>query len=177
MTRRFQRLQPEGRAMLQTLGAQGRACSLWDGELVLIAIGGRADTQAHVAPRQRTARLARDDPQHHLREPRGELRKALLACLRQDRSTRRPRSARQDRRGQISEVVSIHVRPPEVADRLMPGHWKDELLKVRATSPPWAYCWSARHVCWRACRTQPPSQPRPASPPSRIRSLHRCARR
>ncbi len=56
--------------------------------------------------------------------PKGELRKALLACLRQGRSTRRPRSAGQDRRGQIPEMVSIHVRPPEVADRLMPGHWE-----------------------------------------------------
>lgn len=56
--------------------------------------------------------------------PKGELRKALLACLCQDRSIRRPRSAGQDRRGQIPKMVSIHVRPPEVADRLMPGHWE-----------------------------------------------------
>lgn len=61
--------------------------------------------------------------------PKGELRKALLACLRQGRSTRRPRSAGQDRRGQIPEMVSIHVRPPEVDDRLMPGHWEGDLIK------------------------------------------------
>lgn len=61
--------------------------------------------------------------------PKGELRKTLLACLRQGRSTRRPRCAGQDRRGQIPEMVSIHVRPPEVADRLMPGHWKGDLIK------------------------------------------------
>ncbi|RAR71432.1 integrase-like protein [Paracidovorax anthurii] len=61
--------------------------------------------------------------------PKGELRKVLLACLRQGRSTRRPRSAGQDRRGQIPEMVSIHVRPPEVDDRLMPGHREGDLIK------------------------------------------------
>jgi len=56
--------------------------------------------------------------------PRGELRKPLIALLRQGKSTRRPRSAGNDRRGQIPEMVSIHVRPPEVQDRIMPGHWR-----------------------------------------------------
>jgi len=61
--------------------------------------------------------------------PKGELRKELIACLRQGKSTRRPRSAGEDRRGQIPEMVSIHVRPPEVNDRLMPGHWEGDLIK------------------------------------------------
>lgn len=61
--------------------------------------------------------------------PRGELRKSLIACLRQGRSSRRPRSAGTDRRGQIPEMVSIHVRPPEVNDRQMPGHWEGDLIK------------------------------------------------
>lgn len=61
--------------------------------------------------------------------PKGELRKELIACLRQGRSGRRPRSAGEDRRGQIPEMVSIHVRPPEVNDRLMPGHWEGDLIK------------------------------------------------
>ena len=56
--------------------------------------------------------------------PVGELRKELIICLRQGKTTRRPRSGGVDRRGQIPEMLSIHVRPPEVEDRLMPGHWE-----------------------------------------------------
>ena len=61
--------------------------------------------------------------------PKGELRKDLIACLRQGKSGRRPRSAGEDRRGQIPEMVSIHLRPPEVSDRVMPGHWEGDLIK------------------------------------------------
>ena len=62
-------------------------------------------------------------------QPRGELRKQLIACLRHGRSTRMPRSRGTDRRGQIPEMVSIHVRPPEVDDRVMPGHWEGDFIK------------------------------------------------
>ena len=61
--------------------------------------------------------------------PRGELRSELVACLRQGRSTRKPRSRGTDRRGKIPDMQSIHVRPPEVADRLIPGHWEGDLIK------------------------------------------------
>jgi IS30 family transposase len=62
-------------------------------------------------------------------QPRGELRRQLIACLRQGRGTRLPRTRGQDRRGQIPEMVSIHVRPPEVQDRVMPGHWEGDFIK------------------------------------------------
>ena len=45
-------------------------------------------------------------------QPRGELRRQLVACLRHGRSTRMPRKHGTDRRGQIPDMVSIHVRPP-----------------------------------------------------------------
>ncbi len=61
--------------------------------------------------------------------PRGELRRALVACLRQGRSTRKPRTRGEDRRGKIPDMQSIHVRPPEVQDRLIPGHWEGDLIK------------------------------------------------
>ena len=61
--------------------------------------------------------------------PRGELRKDLIGCLRQGRSTRKPRTRGADRRGQIPDMQSIHVRPPEIEDRLVPGHWEGDLIK------------------------------------------------
>ncbi|MBF7141031.1 MULTISPECIES: IS30 family transposase [Pseudomonas] len=66
--------------------------------------------------------------------PVGELRKELIICLRQGRNTRRPRSGGVDRRGQIPDLVSIHVRPPEVEDRLTPGHWEGDLIKGKANA-------------------------------------------
>ena len=62
-------------------------------------------------------------------QPRGELRRQLIACLRHGRSTRMPRTRGVDRRGQIPDMVSIHVRPPEVDDRIMPGHWEGDFIK------------------------------------------------
>jgi IS30 family transposase len=64
--------------------------------------------------------------------PRGELRKELIACLRQGHAGRRRRSQGTDRRGQIPDMVSLHVRPPEVEDRLVPGHWEGDLMKGAA---------------------------------------------
>ena len=61
--------------------------------------------------------------------PRGELRKELIACLRQSRKSRRPRARGEDRRGKIPNMVSIHDRPPEVDERLVPGHWEGDLIK------------------------------------------------
>lgn len=62
-------------------------------------------------------------------QPRGELRRQLIACLRQGRGTRLPRTRGTDRRGQIPEMVSIHLRPPEIEDRVMPGHWEGDFIK------------------------------------------------
>ena len=45
------------------------------------------------------------------------------------RAKRWPRSRGEDRRGQMADLLSIHVRPPEVADRQFPGHWEGDLIK------------------------------------------------
>lgn len=66
--------------------------------------------------------------------PVGELRKELIICLRQGKSSRRPRSGGVDRRGQIPDMVSIHVRPPEIEDRVIPGHWEGDLIKGKANA-------------------------------------------
>ena len=60
--------------------------------------------------------------------PRGELRKELIACLRRAQAKRMPRSRGQDRRGQLPEAVSIHLRPPEANERAYPGHWEGDLI-------------------------------------------------
>lgn len=62
-------------------------------------------------------------------QPRGELRKELVACLRMARAKRWPRSEGEDRRGHMADMLSIHVRPPEIEDRQFPGHWEGDLIK------------------------------------------------
>ena len=64
--------------------------------------------------------------------PKGELRKDLIASLRRAKSKRMPRSRGEDRRGQMPDLLSIHVRPPEVNDRAFPGHWEGDLIKGAA---------------------------------------------
>ena len=61
--------------------------------------------------------------------PRGELRRELIACLRWSRDKRRSKTRTPDVRGHIAEMQSIHLRPPEVADRLIPGHWEADMIK------------------------------------------------
>ena len=61
--------------------------------------------------------------------PRGELRRELIACLRWSRDKRRSKTRALDGRGHIAQMQSIHLRPPEVADRLIPGHWEADMIK------------------------------------------------
>jgi len=63
--------------------------------------------------------------------PRGELRRELLSQLRRHRKTRRPRSRGTDRRGQIPDMLGIEERPPEVAERTIPGHWEGDIILGR----------------------------------------------
>jgi IS30 family transposase len=61
--------------------------------------------------------------------PRGELKREMIACLRHHNQVRKPRSRGVDRRGLIKDMQSIHIRPPEVEDRIIPGHWEGDLIK------------------------------------------------
>jgi IS30 family transposase len=61
--------------------------------------------------------------------PRGELRTEIIGLLRQARRARKPRARGEDRRGQIPDMVSIHVRPPEIDERVVPGHWEGDTIK------------------------------------------------
>lgn len=69
-------------------------------------------------------------------QARGALKKELVAHLRRSNGVRRNRNARRLGlgRGQIVGAVSISERPPEVADRAVPGHWEGDLLAGNKTS-------------------------------------------
>ena len=63
--------------------------------------------------------------------PRGSLKKALVEGLRQKRKyrhTQRQKEQDEEMRGKIKDMLSIHERPKEVADRTIPGHWEGDLI-------------------------------------------------
>jgi IS30 family transposase len=59
---------------------------------------------------------------------RGALRRELAACLRTGRAVRKPARRAGARRTRITDMVLIAERPPEVADRAVPGHWEGDLI-------------------------------------------------
>jgi IS30 family transposase len=63
-------------------------------------------------------------------QARGVLKKELLRHLRSKRTIRRSKRAglNGDRRGQITDLVSISERPAAIEDRAVPGHWEGDLL-------------------------------------------------
>lgn len=101
------------------------------------------------SPRQISEWLRRTFPQHpELQvshetiyrslyiQSRNVLRKELLQELRRRRRVRVARTATRKRqgRGQIVDAIPISARPPEVADRAVPGHWEGDLIAGRHNS-------------------------------------------
>jgi IS30 family transposase len=60
--------------------------------------------------------------------PKGALKKELIRYLRQHKKLRKNRKRSTEQRGVIPDMISIDERPPEVADRSVPGHWEGDLL-------------------------------------------------
>lgn len=67
-------------------------------------------------------------------QARGGLKRELTGYLRTGRSQRKPRRRDGERRGRIPDMISISQRPPEVADRAVPGHWEGDLILGSKTS-------------------------------------------
>jgi IS30 family transposase len=98
--------------------------------------------RAHWSPQQIAARLIREypaDPEMRVShetiyktlfiQARGALRKELAACLRTGRAQRRPHlRTEQSGAGRLRNMILISDRPPEVADRAVPGHWEGDLI-------------------------------------------------
>ncbi|VVE85085.1 integrase [Pandoraea sputorum] len=62
-------------------------------------------------------------------QARGVLKKELRYHLRTQQKMRHSRfSSTKGARNTIADAVSIHDRPPEAADRAVPGHWEGDLV-------------------------------------------------
>jgi IS30 family transposase len=61
--------------------------------------------------------------------PRSTLRTELVGLLRQSHKTRLPRSRGTARKAGLPNMTNISLRPPEVAARIVPGHWEGDLIK------------------------------------------------
>jgi IS30 family transposase len=115
-----------------------------------LAVNGelRAWVQARLernwSPEQVSARLAVEFPgrpemrvspetvyQSLYVQGRGALRRELARHLRTGRALRKPRRTEGERRGRIPGMVNISERPPEAADRAVPGHWEGDLVEGR----------------------------------------------
>jgi IS30 family transposase len=60
---------------------------------------------------------------------RGALRRELSACLRSGRALRIPRERTRNRgKSFIDDEIMISERPPEIAERAVPGHWEGDLI-------------------------------------------------
>jgi IS30 family transposase len=111
-----------------------RGSALWASVRTLLESGW--------SPEQIAGTLKRDHPGHPALQvshetiytaiyahPKGALRREVVALLRQSRCLRRPRSRGPELRGRLANLLSIHLRPPEANDRLLPGHWEGDFIK------------------------------------------------
>jgi len=129
----YNHLKPEDRATVMLMRREGatirsvarilgRAPSTISRELKTNCPDRQSDEAATAGERAREKRVTHETIYNALYVMlKGELRTELLGCLRQARRIRKPRARGEDRRGLIQDMVSLHVCPPEVEDRLILG--------------------------------------------------------
>lgn len=59
---------------------------------------------------------------------KGSLKKELISNLRQERAYRRKQKRGRKPLKTLESMLSIHERPKEVEDRIIPGHWEGDLI-------------------------------------------------
>lgn len=103
-------------------------CIRWSPEQIAL-------TLAHTYPKGHELRVSHETIYNCIyAQPVGELKRDLIQALRHAHNKRVPRSKGQDRRGHIPDMLSIHLRPPEIEDRQFPGHWEGDLIKGKANA-------------------------------------------
>lgn len=108
-------------------------------------------------------------------QPRGELHRRLIACLRHGHSTRMPSTWGTDRRGQIPDLIGIHLRPHEFETNRCRSLGRRLRQRCEKSNPPSAF-WSNGPAAW-CCSprrmTLLPLQRERASPLNSIRLSRR----
>lgn len=63
--------------------------------------------------------------------PRGTFKRRIISYLRRSHKHRHKIKKDRQKPGSIQDYLSIEERPPEVADRTIPGHWEGDLMVGR----------------------------------------------
>ncbi|WP_239310986.1 MULTISPECIES: hypothetical protein [unclassified Frankia] len=94
----------------------------------MIATADFGENDDRLSGRAGDARVQRNDPQALYLQARGELKTQLKIILWFGRVRRHPSESTTSTQGSITDMANISERPPEVADRAIPGHWEGDLI-------------------------------------------------
>jgi IS30 family transposase len=121
---------------------RGKTSKLADNQMLRDYVQAKLSAPDHWSPEQISHRIRiefPDDEQMRISDEtiyrslyvqgRGGLNRELTKCLRTGRALRKP-NRRVETRGKrtIPPELQISARPPEVADRAIPGHWEGDLI-------------------------------------------------
>lgn len=75
---------------------------------------------------------------------KGGLKKEHISYLRQRKPLRQSRKLETNKRRTIPDLISIHQRPEESADRAVSGHWEGDLI-IGKDHKPLVHWWNGVH--------------------------------